>query len=426
VGAGLLVSLTSAASTLLNRRAGLCCDDFLPVYWAGGGLIHGRNPYARFENLAGAPADSVAWAYSLDGTMNYPPPAALLGAVFSPLPYPIAGPAFQALSLLALVAAWWYLGSHYGWSRRTFLATAAATALFFPVWRALGLRNTNVLVVAALLAAAVAAARGRSRPAGLLLGAVISVKLLGAPLLIYYLWRRRYAVIGWAALGGAALVLAALLAPRAWPTYLGEVLPAELRGSPVSFNVSVPAQVHRLFVPGGPGNLFNLPWAPGPTVLALSATAVAVSLWRFRRGRDEILGASAILALVPLLSSVAWSHYAIFAIPAYWGLLSSAVAKGPVSISSAWVAVPTALVVAPLAAVLVGGAGPARYAVSLAPTYAALATWLALVAHLASQRTRPAAGRTAHMYAGPPHGLPMVTVPPDGARKQERSPSPRS
>lgn len=159
---------------------------------AGVRVFHGLSPYAD----AGAPEVSRNIAFI------YPAPAALLLAPFSLLP-PAAGDIlFAALNGAA--------------------ALAAARLAGVRDWRILGLlltwppvitgwQNANVTLILVLGTAALWRRRDDPVVAGVLLGALVAVKLLLWPLALWLLATRRYAALGWSIAMAAALNLMAWL-----------------------------------------------------------------------------------------------------------------------------------------------------------------------------------------------------------------------
>ncbi len=169
-------------------RGHIVAIDFRDAYWvAGHRLLHGTSPYA--------------WTHAqITGgeVFVYPSLAALLMVPFAILPSSAAAFLFSGLCA----------------------AAAAATLRVLEVrdWRLYGLTLVWPWVVAGwqtgnltlLLGLGIALAwRYRDRPVvtGLLVGVLVSLKPFTAPIALWLLATRRYAALGWAVAGGAALNL---------------------------------------------------------------------------------------------------------------------------------------------------------------------------------------------------------------------------
>ena len=283
-------------------------------------LAAGGSPYAAFH-----PEWSV-----LQGNYIYPP---LLAWALQPL---ARLPVGQADTVLLGIGQLLFLG--------TFAATLAAFRVrtpwrafvylllflgFEPNWEDLFLLQVNPLLALGAALWVVAWAR-RSALGGAALGAGVAVKLLLGPLLALPLLRRRWADLGVALAAGAALTLVA--APGWLPDYLLRVLPSAGRGVGSVANIA-PAGVAAWIVQ--PASLYTTPGpgSPVPTVVAaLVALAVlAVTLWRLRRPAETELGraaeAAALVATLPLVSSLAWPNYTTIVMVALVGCLEVAWAR---------------------------------------------------------------------------------------------------
>ncbi len=180
----------------------------------------------------------------------------------------------------------------------------------------------------------------RDKPAvtgwAIALGAAI--KLVPVLLLLYFLWKREYRIVGWALGAGALLFvlsLAAVGTDTYW-TYFSETVPGLLKGSTHYANVSIGGVYNRLFVKElGPfGPLLSLDEVPlkgaGRALNALTLAAVLglVAMVIGRKplrstGRGAVpeqgyvLEYYLVVALSLLMSSVTWEFYVVWLLPLF-------------------------------------------------------------------------------------------------------------
>lgn len=155
------------------------------------------------------------------GCFPYPPPSLLPYVVLGAVPFGIASTLLAAAYVAVAVAIVGMGVRRLPPHLRPWVA--AALAVFFPLVLELSLLNMNLLTVGLALAAW----RLRDRPgtSGALLAAAAGAKVLGAPLLGFYVAARRWPHLAWAVVAGVvvALVTAPLIG-HLWPDALNAIL----------------------------------------------------------------------------------------------------------------------------------------------------------------------------------------------------------
>lgn len=147
-------------------------SDFLTVYSASRGWLHGTNPYStvdlvRTANTSGIP--SAASQFEATPVL-YLPPALLLFAPLALLPWPVA----RALWALCLVGAFSWLASRVGrLAGGMTLPLLAFLLAFAPVHTAFGRGQPSILVSALLVASATLTS---ATTAGVFLGLALCIK----------------------------------------------------------------------------------------------------------------------------------------------------------------------------------------------------------------------------------------------------------
>lgn len=268
-------------------------SDLKAEYLMASALAAGGDPYASLDVLA------VPWLPDGVGRLAHPTPHPIfVGWIFLPLavlPFTSAALAWFGVEIACLLAGlrlWRNLAGPVPWW------TSIVLVGWFPVAMELRLGQLSILLTVLFLGAWLALARGRDAVAGLLLGALVLLKLAGLPILAWLLWRRRWTAVGVA---------------------VGLVLLAHL----VAVGVHGPALLLRYYTDVGPrvtaeyatapANLSAWTWSPwalaGPTVLGV------ILLWLTRRQSLD----SALPVLFGgglFLAPVVWTHTLVMALPA--------------------------------------------------------------------------------------------------------------
>ncbi|MEV2256660.1 glycosyltransferase family 87 protein [Streptomyces sp. NPDC050147] len=259
--------------------------------------LEGRSPYAdrHFLYLPGAVLAAVPQALLPQSVVRFLVPAGVTAS---------------------LVFGWGCALRIHGvpWrSRFGVLGLLALAVGFAPFGHLIKLGNWTVASAAALPLALLLICRGRWGAAGLVIGAVVAVKPLLVPVLLLFVFARR-----WRALGGAVLVpgvvssLAALTMPDP-AGFFTRTLPFLLRGDDSFvrlYEASPAAVLPRLGVPEGVA-----------TLIALVAAGVGVwCAWRRWRGggaqEPRVVETAVMLMLAAfLVSRPSYDHYLLVAVP---------------------------------------------------------------------------------------------------------------
>lgn len=285
--------------------------DFRLVWAAVDAFLHHRSPYEAFR-----------WAKGPTLPFFYPPSSLLLLSPVAMLPLEWALPLFVVVDAAAILAGGVLClrlaGLPLG-SRRAALLPGLL-ALFAPVTQTLYAANVNGVVLLGEASMLLAAARGRWRLAGTLLGLTCAVKPVLLPLVLLFAFERRWA--GAAITLGIPLALSLVTIPLTVNAdlYFTWVLP-QILSNPFDFqNVALQ----------GLGTVLGLPstLVTGLQIVALGLAAL--TFWRLDRGAEvgarRLVHASAlVLATTFLCASFAWGHYGVYLLP----LVIAALAGGP-------------------------------------------------------------------------------------------------
>lgn len=304
VGAALTIYL------LVLLQGGGPRQDFDTYVAAGRTLLHGDALYAAFLHHP-FPDPTLRPAYI------YPPVFALLVVPFALIPEPVAAVAWTVIDQLALLGSLaivirWLRPP--GWALTTILCT---TATFYPLWIDTVQGQANLLILLLVTAGAVGLVRGDPRY-GAALGVAAALKLTPLLLLLWLLADRRIKAAAWMLAAFAGLTAAgALVRFPDTIAFFGQVLPALARGSAFYANQSLAAFLGRILT----RNSYTDPWiAIVWASLLVAGCAVALLLWWYwaTRGASPLVRGVAFLPLLPLLSTVTWSHHLVILLPVIW------------------------------------------------------------------------------------------------------------
>ncbi|GAA1930973.1 glycosyltransferase family 87 protein [Streptomyces durmitorensis] len=276
--------------------------------------LEGRSPYAdrHFLYLPGAVLAAVPQALLPQSVVRFLVPAGVTAS---------------------LVVGWGCALRIHGVAWRSRFAVLGLLALavgFAPFGHLIGLGNWTVASAAALPLALLLVCRGKWVAAGLVIGTAVAVKPLLAPVVLLFVFARR-----WRALGGAVLVPAVVSAGAALAMpdpagFFTRTLPFLLRGDDSFvrlYEASPAAILPRLGVPQGVASL-----------LALAAAGAGVwcawRRWKSGGGPGElrVVETAVMLMLAAfLVSRPSYDHYLLVVVPLLLAgaLVPGAVARGP-------------------------------------------------------------------------------------------------
>jgi alpha-1,2-mannosyltransferase len=259
--------------------------DFRVYRNAGRAVLAGRSPYPALP-LGPHPHGS--------GPFLYPLPAAWIHAPFALLPFSIAAWCYAAASIAAILLGAWWLGVRRPVTFALILGSSVAV-------RGLGLGTVDAFLFCGVCA--LVRFRERPRTTALVWVALIAIKPLMLPLIVYVVvtGRRPAAVT---ALAGTAAVVAGSVAAGFSPTDYARLL-SEFSAREAVHGESV---IRELVITAG--------WALGPTTALVSAAGFAVLLATLVAGLRGRLDHRVVLAIAVciavVVSPVVWWHYMLF------------------------------------------------------------------------------------------------------------------
>ncbi|MBF6206943.1 DUF2029 domain-containing protein [Streptomyces gardneri] len=269
--------------------------------WLDGGDLYGPMP----------PVEGIGLPFT------YPPLAALFFAPLALMPLVVAEVLVVVTSVASLgISLWLVLARPRPELSRpavlTLVVGAVAVAQFFePIRQTFGFGQINLVLMAAITLDCLV--RKPFWPRGMLIGIAVSVKLIPAGYLLYFLLRKDWKAAGTLVISAIAAVgLGFLLFPGDSVNYWFHTLADTGRIGPPYFagNQSIKGMAFRL---GVDDTVATVLW------IALSALAVALAAVWMRRLIDAGATVAALLvnaAVVLLVSPVSWSHHWVWIAPA--------------------------------------------------------------------------------------------------------------
>lgn len=284
------------------------------VVRAADAWLEGRSPYAdrHFLYLPGAVLAAVPQALLPESVVRFLVPTGVMAA---------------------LVFGWGCALRIHGVAWRSRFAVFGLLALavgFAPFGHLVDLGNWTVASAAALPLALLLVCRGRWVAAGLVIGAAVAVKPLLAPVVLLFVFARRWRGLGGAVLVPGAVSVGAALAMPDPAGFFTRTLPFLLRGDDSFvrlYEASPAAVLPRLGVPQGAASL-----------LAVAAAAAGVwcawRRWRGGEGPQELrVVETAVMVMLAafLVSRPSYDHYLLVVVPLLLAgaLVPGAVARGP-------------------------------------------------------------------------------------------------
>ncbi|MEA2636484.1 MAG: alpha,2-mannosyltransferase [Chloroflexota bacterium] len=310
VAKAVLVGVAVVIYALVLSQGGLHHQDFGVYLGAARDILHGQPLYSAFLHHP-FPDATLRPAYI------YPPSFALLIAPIGLLPDAVAAAVWMAIEQASLAVA---VVVVLHWLRPTRWAVAAllfATLTFYPLWVDVVQGQANLLVLLLVTVGIVGVLRGR--PAfGAAIGAAAALKLTPLILVVWLLFDRRFRAAAFV-LGGFAILTGAGLLLRFQDTlaYVGQVFPALAGGTAFYANQSLAGVLDRTMT----SNPYTQPWfaLSWGSVLLIVVAVILISWWWWQTRRQATHHrAAAFLPLIPLLSSVTWTHHLVIVLPLIW------------------------------------------------------------------------------------------------------------
>ena len=293
-GFGIVVLAVSSLSPRIEYA------DFIEDYVSARAILFGDNPYAPLDDLIHryVPAGIARF-----GHVNAHPPVLVLTSLpLARLPYEVAAQLWLAISIALL----YFIGR----ALKLSVWGSLAFASWPPIWGAIALGGSEMLLLGLIVAGCASARQGRDWRAGSPIGAAAALKLYPILCFMPFIVQRRVKVIT-----GGVVVLAlgqainiAIVGPAGLVDYYVRQLPAFDQMFAASIvNQSPHGALLRIF--GGASDLAPLISAPA-IVLPLTVLISPLGLFALGRLRPE----AGSLAMLVILPSV-WSNYVALALP---------------------------------------------------------------------------------------------------------------
>lgn len=243
----------------------------------------------------------------------YPPFLAIVLEPLTLLPCASAGVAWYYFNIVLWAIATLIMADLFArrWPNRRLEATTAAVTtslLFLDGMYGLTLGQIHLVVLLGIVSALWLMDRGHPWLAGGVLAVITVIKILPALLILYYLARRRYWVVGGATIVGLAL-LALMLAVSGPATLLSDaktLLALSRAAADVRTNEALAV---------------TIPYV-GWLVVGLIGLLSFGVVWKWPG--DELLGACWMLCVMLLLSPLVWSFYLLWLTPTFCAILAFA------------------------------------------------------------------------------------------------------
>lgn len=304
---------------------GVIFEDFRKAYY-----VAGKASVVSREEIA------QLFQSGVFGFVNLP----ILAYAFAPFSLfeeRVAGLVYSVIAGIALLGGWLVICRELNFTRAQQACSLFALAAFGPLIHSVRQANTTHVTLAAALWAAFALKRGRPMLSGAILGVAAMVKPPLALFGLYFLVRRHWAAAAAMATTGIAIIACSLfiLGLETHISWYEACLRPFTTGVVGAFNAqSIPAFFARF---EHDVDVF-WDWNSYPVSdlvrfeqYVASLVLVGMAVWTALRagGRDLALEFTLVLALAFLLSSLSWSHYAVWLLPALAVLFVRTSVGGP-------------------------------------------------------------------------------------------------
>ena len=310
VAQAVLVGVAVVIYALVIKQAVLDHQDFGAYLNAARDIVRSQPLYAAFLHHP-FPDATLRAAYI------YPPSFALLIAPLGLLPDAAAAELWIAFQQAALAVAMVVVLRWLRPTRWAVVGVVLATLSFYPLWVDVVQGQANLLVLLLVTVGIVGVLRGRAA-FGAAIGVAAALKLTPLILLVWLLLDRRFRAAAFVLGGFAILTLAgALLRFQDTVADFGQVLPALASGTAFYANQSLAGVLDRTLS----SNAYTQPWInlPWVSLLLIAAAVILISWWWWQTRRHSAPARGvAFIPLVPLLSSVTWTHHLVIVLPLIW------------------------------------------------------------------------------------------------------------
>jgi alpha-1,2-mannosyltransferase len=310
VAQAVLVGVAVVIYALILNQAFHQHQDFGAYLRAARDIVQGQPLYAAFLHHP-FPDATLRPAYI------YPPSFALLIAPLGLLPDAAAAALWIAFQQAALAVAIVVVLRWLRPTRWAIVGLVVATLSFYPLWVDVVQGQANLLVLLLVTLGIVGVARGRPE-FGAAIGVAAALKVTPLILVVWLLLDRRFRAAAFVLGGFTILTLAgALLRFQDTLAYFGQVLPALASGTAFYANQSLAGALDRTLS----SNVYTQPWInlPWVSLLLIVVGAVLISWWWWQtRPHPAEARGIAFIPLVPLLSSVTWTHHLVIVLPLIW------------------------------------------------------------------------------------------------------------
>lgn len=294
-------------------------EDFRRAYWEAGAAV-----------WRGSEGFEAVYARGTDGFVNLPI-IAFLFAPFGLVDAHVAAKIFALLGVAAAIWSWRQISVYFALSRRDRALLALAMAGFGPMLYSLREGNVTHLMLPLIMAGFLALKAGVRLRAGVLFGIAAVLKPPLALLGVFYALRGQWRVVtgGAAAMVGLALASVAVFGVDLHLLWYADCIKPFAVGPVPAFNVqSIPAAVGRFDWGAWAYEYWNamaltkraalIASVLSAAVLAACAYAMLRRDWRAAPSADVLpLEAWIVLTLALVLSTLSWSHYYLWLLPAF-------------------------------------------------------------------------------------------------------------
>jgi Glycosyltransferase family 87 len=291
--------------------------DFMSGYLLAKALQAGVNPYVPLPELAQRFGQSTKMEH-LDHPTPHTVAMGWLCYPFAWLPYEKAAVAWLLFELVCLVVAvrLLLLGLGVELSPQRWLIGCGVALAWIPVVDDLFLGQFSLCLLVMWLCVWHALRDEQDARGGLWLGVMITLKLVGWPVVLWLAWRRRWRGVLAAGAMAAALHLVAI-GLHGWTTmrdyYLkvGPLVSAFYRTHDANYSLWTFGA--RMFAPFGlnfaTASPLQLPLMAKLLSVALPVAVLAIGLWFAQREREFDVAFGLLVCVSLLVNPIAWTHY---------------------------------------------------------------------------------------------------------------------